>query len=221
MMGLYLQKVYLQLQLEIGDSTAARWLIPMLEAHEWWLPTRLAPEVCERVGLAFEPLDLAYYVAIYVWLPDVRWGATAMPICVSCASASRVAPHGWTDGAPHRWLCGRRVTTLTRHYYVISRRYICHQCRCTRNVDTEAVRTLMASIGVRRARHARSLAHMWSYMCDICARARARATQRTRAQLREMTAPDLLRQAVAAGVPQVLAESAVLALQRESSGEAQ
>ena len=65
-------------------ATNERWLLPLAEANDWWLPSRLAHELCERLGI--EMSEPEYYRAIYIWLPDVRWGAMAMPSCVTCAA---------------------------------------------------------------------------------------------------------------------------------------
>ena len=46
-----------------------------------------------------------------------------MPPCVECESAAEVGVHGFHDSH-----FGRRVCGLASHYFIISRRYICHCC---------------------------------------------------------------------------------------------
>jgi len=80
--------------------------------------------VCAKLGLEYgEP---AYYHDIFVWLPDERWGAEAMPPCIECESAQRVAAHAFQTGAHGHY--GRRICGLKDHNFIISRRYICHCC---------------------------------------------------------------------------------------------
>ena len=86
----------------------------------------------------------SYYHDVYVWLPDVRWGQAAMPICPGCKSARRVGAHCWRDNH-----FGRRVVDLDTHYFTVSRRYVCHACR--ENATTLKARASAAaqSLGLR------------------------------------------------------------------------
>ena len=128
-MGAYLKAVFDRLHSEtIGDASRsaleAKWLLDMLkqEGADWWLPASSARLVCAKLGVEYgEP---AYYRDIKVWLPDEQWGSEAMPPCVECESAAEVGVHGFHDSH-----FGRRVCGLASHYFVISRRYICHYCK--------------------------------------------------------------------------------------------
>ena len=91
------------------------------EGSEWWLRAARAHSICKKLGLEYgEP---AYYRDILVWLPDERWGAEAMPPSVHCDSAAQVGVHGFRDDH-----FGRRICGLESHYFIMSRRYICHCC---------------------------------------------------------------------------------------------
>lgn len=127
-MGMYRKAVFDRLHSETtGEASRnaleAKWLLSMLneEGSEWWLRATRARSICKKLGLEYgEP---AYYRDILVWLPDERWGAEAMPPCVHCDSAAQVGVHGYRDDH-----FGRRICGLESHYFIISRRYICHCC---------------------------------------------------------------------------------------------
>jgi hypothetical protein len=73
----------------------------------------------------------AYYADIWVCLPDVRWGdIDGMPPCVNGChigdADAKVGVHGFQTGELKN--CGRRVNGRRRHYFAMSRRYICHGC---------------------------------------------------------------------------------------------
>ena len=46
-----------------------------------------------------------------------------MPCCPNCRTNAKVGVHGWRDNH-----FGRRITTMTSNYFILSRRYICHEC---------------------------------------------------------------------------------------------
>ena len=116
----YLKVVFDRLKEEVGGR-AAPLLKPFLDLNDWWLRAVHAPKICEWLGIACD--EPSYYVDIYVWLPDVRWGAVAMPVCPCCESSSAVGSHCWRDNH-----FGRRIVTLDTHYFTISRRYKCGAC---------------------------------------------------------------------------------------------
>jgi len=68
-----------------------------------------------------EPSERFYYYSVYVWLPDVRWGA--MPSCPCGCNRENVISHGFRTDT-----IGRRVTGVDTHYYVIGKRYKCTAC---------------------------------------------------------------------------------------------
>ena len=93
-MGVYLEAVTKQLSNEYGGG-AAPLLGPLLKDNNWWLRAIHAPRICGMLKISCaEP---SYYRDVYVWLPDVRWGQAAMPICPGCKSARRVGAHCWRD----------------------------------------------------------------------------------------------------------------------------
>lgn len=98
-----------------------------------------------RLGLAYgEP---SYYRDIYVWLPDIRWGEEAMPVCINCDSAKAVSPHAFQTGKHGH--CGRRICALSTHYFSISRRYICGTCELKANAVKAAAARAAAEAGLR------------------------------------------------------------------------
>jgi hypothetical protein len=68
-------------------------LLSILTKNEWWLHRSQAKLICEKLALEFD--EPAYYRNIFVWLPDVRWGAEAFPFCA---------------GSRYQcWQCGQKV----------------------------------------------------------------------------------------------------------------
>ena len=78
-MSVYRRAVFRRLKLECSAAhdvarDGEKWLLGMLreEGSEWWLRAWRARNVCAKLELTYgEP---AYYVDIWVWLPDMRWG---------------------------------------------------------------------------------------------------------------------------------------------------
>lgn len=118
----YLHMVHDRLQQEVSNNSGTtNWLLPLLkkDENEWWVRANRAKEICSKLGNTFS--ESSYYRDIFVWLPDIRWNT--MPPCVECRSNTRVGAHGFR--ANHD---GRRICSLDTHYFIISRRYICHKC---------------------------------------------------------------------------------------------
>ena len=145
-MASYLEAVFHRVHLEVTGALSVHsdlWLIKMLKDDGWWLRACRASRVCDKFGISFgEP---AYYRDVFVWLPDVRWGREAMPVCPECESAERVMPHAFQN--KH---FGRRICGLDTHHFIMTRRYICHCCesKALRAKEEEARRVAVAS-GVR------------------------------------------------------------------------
>ena len=67
-------------------------------------------------------MDLpGYYRDILVWLPDLQH--SIYPPCPSCKGNGSIGVHGYS-----RKTVARRVLGLKTHYFILSRRYICHHC---------------------------------------------------------------------------------------------
>jgi hypothetical protein len=82
----------------------SKWLLELLneEGSDWWLRAFCAQYVCQRLDIAHgEP---GYYVDIYVWLPDVRWGVSVP--CVTCGGAGT---NWWFRDEKQLKNCGRRI----------------------------------------------------------------------------------------------------------------
>ena len=97
------------------------------------IPADCARLIGRRLGLEYS--ECAYYRDIKVWLPDEQWGPEAMPPCVECKSAKEVGVHEYRSNH-----CGRRITSLDSHYFVMSRRYICHACKRTVKAAKDAAK---------------------------------------------------------------------------------
>ena len=122
----FLKAVLERLKLETSSKTAAqsdKWLLSMLKLNSsnWTLHASCAKIVCEKLCITYN--EPAYYRDIFVWLPELRWGKEAMPPCPHCRVSNFVSPHGFRDNND-----ARRVCNMKNHYFVVSRRYICHTC---------------------------------------------------------------------------------------------
>jgi hypothetical protein len=124
----YVKAIQQRLQYEIRDTheLVENWLLNLLDGNNWWIRKCHVPKILKKLQMKAQPL--AYYRDIYVWLPEARcWkttGGTCMPSCPSCKSNKRVGPHAFRDNH-----FGRVVVDLTETYYVLGRRYICHECK--------------------------------------------------------------------------------------------
>jgi hypothetical protein len=110
-----------------------KWMIKLLEQNGWWLRSEHALFVCKELGIT-QPAVRFYYRSIYIWLPDIRYGIDSMPSCPNGCCSSNVSSHGFCSGDISN--IARRVTGITTHYYVISKRYKCKSCEKTKGTDT-------------------------------------------------------------------------------------
>ena len=94
-----------------------KWLKKLLDHNDWWLRAEHALHVCSKLGIE-EPAERFYYHSVYVWLPDVRWGAMPSRPC-GCDRKNAISHGLRTD------TIGRRVTGVDTHYFVIGKRYKC------------------------------------------------------------------------------------------------
>jgi hypothetical protein len=118
----YLLKIQKRIKTELSDKTMDKWLLVLLRNDEWWIEVKRAKQVCKKLDLNFS--EPSYYRDVRVWFPEKEFGQNCMPTCVSCNSNAQVAVHGYFNKSP-----ARRVVSLQTHYYVMSRRYICHTCK--------------------------------------------------------------------------------------------
>ena len=150
-MACYLRHVQACLRSETSGELAQRaamqkeWrLVKVLKEDPdgWWLRAHKAKEVCEKLGLVYgEP---SYYKDLRVWLPDLEFGAEAMPPCVECCSSKRVGVHAFRTNH-----CARRICDLTDHYFVMSRRYKCWACAERAATAKAAAARAAAEAGLR------------------------------------------------------------------------
>ena len=132
LMGAYIYHIHERLKYELGNKIKAfeeKWLLNLLRKKEnrWWIRNGHAEFICSKIP-DLEYGEQSYYRDIRVWLPDQEYGAHCMPFCGTCKSNENVGPHCFRDNHFSRTVIG-----LKQNYYLISRRYICHQC--TRDAD--------------------------------------------------------------------------------------
>ncbi len=122
----YVEAVQKRIQVEVNSNfTGNKWLLKILNENDWWIKREKVSTIISELKLNKE--HAAYYRDVYVWLPDIRWPTVEkkmMPSCPNCKCNNRVGPHAFRDNH-----FGRVVVSLTETYYIISRRYICHECK--------------------------------------------------------------------------------------------
>ena len=138
-MGCYLKKIQTGLHEETSQTCQTcinRWLFDMVKDYDYRIPSYKAQEVCQELGLDF--LLQAYYRDIVVWVPDLHWGAIPCPNgCGAPLSSS-----GWTDHT------ARSVHDLYGHHFVMSKPYICKECK----VAEEREKTRASAEGTSQAK---------------------------------------------------------------------
>jgi hypothetical protein len=123
-MSVLLQKIHDRLRLEYSESNNSKnkatdfWLKRFLSKFDFWINEDQIPDICQKLDLTYNDWDKAYYTKVRVWLPDKEFNI--MPPCINCGKSKHVQVYGWRDNH-----VARRICSLTRHYYIISRRYIC------------------------------------------------------------------------------------------------
>ena len=117
----YLRAIRQQIQKEtsaINNQLVDRWLTTMLQTNDYWIRTYHAKKICSNLSIEFS--EEGYYRDVFVWLPDIHWGLFQ---CPNTHCKKTVCTHGWPDHV------ARRVQSLTGHYFVMARRYICKECK--------------------------------------------------------------------------------------------
>ena len=102
-------------------NSKEKWLLELLKDDEWWIETKRAWKVCNKLGISCA--ENSYYRNVRVWFPEMQYGQECMPSCVSCGRNCKVGVHAYSKKTP-----ARRVVVLTTNYFVMSRQYICHVC---------------------------------------------------------------------------------------------
>jgi hypothetical protein len=123
-------------------SGGRNWLMAMLERDDWWIRAIHAQKVWNLLGIEYgEP---SYYRDVVVWLPQVRWGPSAMPCCPSCLTLTRVGQHAWRENH-----IGRRICNMTIHYFALTARYICHGCKELIGQKNNVARAAAENLGLQ------------------------------------------------------------------------
>ena len=122
----YTYQVHERLKYELGNKITAleeKWLLIFLKKKEnlWWIRKESAEHVCKMIP-ELKYGEQSYYRDIRVWLPDQQYGC--MPFCGACKANDNVGAHGFRDNHFSRTVIG-----LKENYFLMSRRYICHQCK--------------------------------------------------------------------------------------------
>ena len=128
LMKKYIYQVHERLKYELGNKITAleeKWLLIFLKKKEngWWIRKENAEYICKKIP-ELKYGEQSYYRDIRVWLPDQQYGILCMPFCGACRTNENVGAHGFRDNHYSRTVIG-----LKENYYLISRRYICHQCK--------------------------------------------------------------------------------------------
>ena len=99
-----------------------RWMLQFLKDHRWSIPREKIPSIVRKLKLKHDiNLFKYYYTRLDVWLPDLQHDC--MPCCVNCKRNHAVGVHGYLRHP------GRMVVNRTENYYILTRRYICHDCK--------------------------------------------------------------------------------------------
>ena len=128
----YLKAVHDRLQEEtkVNPKQALNyWLVSLLKENDWSIPAIMAKKVCRKLRIEFS--EEAYYCEIKVWLPDVMF--EEKPQCPNKCGNRSCNFHCWRENH-----YGRLVTDFYRHYFIISRRYICKDCQAEAKKAKEA-----------------------------------------------------------------------------------
>ena len=124
----YCQAIQSRLQQECASqgpnalpALEKKWLLDFLKDHDWCIQHYHAKTICKKLGIIFN--EPSYYRDVHVWLPDIRWGNTCMPVCPRCDNNSKVTFHAWRKNH-----FGRKIVGLRENYVTMSRRYKCSKC---------------------------------------------------------------------------------------------
>ncbi|KAL7535665.1 hypothetical protein ACHAXR_006652, partial [Thalassiosira sp. AJA248-18] len=141
----YIEAIQNRIQHEVIRNFKAleemRWLLEYLKEHHYWICKEDGPKIAEQLGLDME--HVLYYQRVYVWLPDVQWGAECMPACPNCRCNHRVARHGF-----HANHFGRVIVDAKDNYSTVGCRYVCHTCQENKKNLHESVERLAESQNV-------------------------------------------------------------------------
>ena len=122
----YVEAIQKEVQKQVKeDYEGKKWLLDLLNENNWWIRKVHAHIIIKKLKLTED--YGAYYRDVYFWLPEVRWRTVEKiyrPSCPTCKCNTHVGAHGFRDNH-----FGRVVVGLKETYYIISRRYICHQCK--------------------------------------------------------------------------------------------
>ena len=125
-MRTYLRLVNQRLMKEMSAKSGwtDKWLKKLLDHNDWWLRAEHALHVCSKLGIK-EPAERFYYYSVYVWLPDVRWGA--VPSCLCGCDRKNVISHGFRAGALRRgndeWGGRRHENSINLPYFFTSQQH--------------------------------------------------------------------------------------------------
>ena len=142
----YVRAIQKRLQAELsGAHDGPQWLLDELNRDLFWIRSHRAHFIVSKiVGLEKHPQ--AFYRDVYVWLPDVQWSdanKTFMPCCPNCKSNKHVGAHCFRSNH-----FGRVVVTLSTTYYVMTRRYICHECQKESMHAKQAIESIATNNGL-------------------------------------------------------------------------
>ena len=125
-MGDYLQHIQTQIKEELNTkkdkNDVERWLIDYLKQNEFGIRKEASSYICGRLGIPH--CIQGYYRDVIVWLPDIQFNEK--PPCPCCKSSLSIGVHGY-----EKKTFARRIIGMNSNYFILSRRYICHDCKDT------------------------------------------------------------------------------------------
>ena len=99
-----------------------KWLTKFLKENDWSIPSNKIAMIAQKLKLGHDTsLFKYYYTRLDVWLPDIRWGH--MPCCPNCKHNNAVGVHCYSIHP------GRKIIGQHENYHILSRRYICSDCK--------------------------------------------------------------------------------------------
>lgn len=113
--------IYLCIVFMLFSNPTEAFIMNILKMNSYWIRRENVAKIYKKLAPETDMSHIFYYRDIFVWLPDIQHKCRLY--CPSCNSDKRIGVHGLRGDT-----YGRRVCDLNTHYFILSRRYICHAC---------------------------------------------------------------------------------------------
>ena len=142
LMGQYITALKREISKELQQTAEMppKWLMQHLETNGFVVRAESAPSMCSKLQVNYTWQDKEYYRDVHFWLPDVQH--KILPPCPNGCGTKDIGNHGFDYDHP-----GRRITTTDSCYYLVTRRYVCHECKKKKWMKTSIL--FKAGIGSR------------------------------------------------------------------------